>query len=324
LVIQENAMNTYPLKTCFAAFLLLSVVLASPARSLGSEGESLRVVTTLPDLKDLVERIGGDRVTVTALCRGRENIHAVSAKPSHLVALNRADMFVQIGLSLESSFIPNLLLTARNERIRAGSPGFINCSDGWESIEVPADLSRRGGDLHPQGNPHMNLCPGGGKHMAQRILEGLEAVDPDGREVYRSNHSAWLKELAPFEERWTAMSASWKGRKVVMYHQEFNYLAHDYGIDIVGTVEVKPGIPPTPNHVASLIETMQRDSVSAILTAGWSNNSTVREIAERTGARVIELPNMCGGHSGTESWIQMMDFTHQQLEKALAETESQR
>ena len=303
-------------RTLIVTALLCAVAPSWTASAAPRPGKELRVVTTLPDLQDLVERIGGDRVEVTSICRGRENIHTVPARPSQLVALSRADLFVQIGLALEASFVPNLLLTARNERIQAGAEGFVNCSDGWEAIQVPSQVSRQGGDLHPFGNPHMNLSPRAGRHMAERILAGLERVDPDGAEVYRRNHEAWLEELEPAEKRWAEQGAAWKDRKVVIYHQEYDYLAAVYGIEVVGKVEIKPGIPPTPNHIASLLETMKREEVEVILTAPWSNNRYVEDLAERTGAQVLELPGMCGAEPGTESWIGMMEHIHRELGQA--------
>ena len=224
-------------------------------------------------------------------------------------------------LALEATFIPNLLLAARNPGIQPGAEGFVNCSDGWEAIQVPVTLSRQGGDLHPCGNPHMNLSPRAGRHMAERILEGLERVDPDHAEEYRRNHAAWLEELEAAEARWAEQGAKWKGRKVVIYHQEYDYLCDVYGIEVVGKVEVKPGIPPTPNHIAGLIETMKREQVPVLLTAPWSNNRYAEDVAERTGAKVLELPNMCGGQKGTETWIGMMDLVHRELGEVFADEE---
>jgi ABC-type Zn uptake system ZnuABC Zn-binding protein ZnuA len=284
----------------------------------GTAPPTLEVVTTLPDLADIVREIGGERVSVQSLYKGKENTHAVTAKPSHLVALSRADLFVQVGLSLEASFVPGLLESARNERIRPGAPGFVNVSEGWQALDVPAALSRKAGDVHPQGNPHMNLDPRAGELMAGRILAGLVAVDPAGAEGYRARHAAYLLRLREAKARWDALGARWKGRRVVVYHQEYDYLIAAYGLVLEGKIEPKPGIPPTPNHVAGLIEAMRRDGCGAILTALWSDGDTVERIAEATGAKVAVLPNMCGGVAGSESWIGMMDLVHQRLEAVLA------
>ncbi len=296
---------------------LLVIALASSADSGAPPADRLRVVTTLPDLADIAREIGGDRVDVQSLYRGKENTHSLTAKPSHLVAMSKADLFVQIGLSLESSFVPGLLEAARNRRIQPGASGFVNVSEGWEAIQVPTSLSRKAGDVHPQGNPHMNLDPRAGRFMADRILSGLIAVDPANRSSYEQRHGDYVKRVDAAKERWDALGQAWKGKKIVVYHQEYDYLAAYHGLTIVGKVEPKPGIPPTPGHLAELIGAMKREQVDGILTAVWSNNETVARIAEETGARVTQVPNMCGGLPGTDTWIGMMDVLHQRVGEVL-------
>jgi ABC-type Zn uptake system ZnuABC Zn-binding protein ZnuA len=301
-----------------ALFTALAVVpLASFALTRAApSAEQLRVVCTLPDLADITREIGGDRVDVSSLYKGRENTHALTAKPSHLVAMTKADVFVEIGLSLESSIVPGLLENCRNPKIAPGKPGFINVSEGWKSMDVPVVLSRQEGDVHPQGNPHMNMDPRAGRHMAQVIHDHLVQVDPGSKTGYDARYEAWLKKLEPYEKRWAEMGKAWSGRKFVVYHKEYDYFAADYNIAIQGSIEVKPGIPPTPNHVAELVATMKRDPGAVIVTAPWSNNDTVERISEETGAKVVELPNMCGGMTGAETWIGMMDLVHDRLAKA--------
>ena len=292
------------LASCFALFLS------------ASNRAPLDVLVTIPDLADITREIGGDRVKVTSITRGRENLHMVAAKPSHLVAMNKADMFVQIGLSLETGFVPGLMETAGNAKIRPGGKGFVNVSEGWKALDVPASLSRQYGDLHPQGNPHMNLSPRGGEQMAERIHAALCSNDPEAKSAFDARYEDYRGRLKSAAEKWKAMGEGWRGRKVVVYHQEYNYLADAYGIEIVGNVEERPGIPPTPNHVAALVEQMKKDKVEVILTAIWSNNRQVEEIAASTGARVAELPNQCGGLPGTDTWIGMMDVLHQRVADA--------
>jgi zinc/manganese transport system substrate-binding protein len=307
--------------------LLVLALLATVAAALAparAPKDPLNVVATIPDLADIASAIGGERVEVTSICRGKENLHKVTARPSHLVAMSRADVFVQVGMSLEAAFAGGLLEQSRNPRIRPGQPGFVTCSAGWEAIGVPADLSRKGGDLHPEGNPHLNLDPRGGRHIAARIHAALAAIDPGSKELYARNHAAWLAKLEVAEKRWAELGAAWKGEEVVVYHQEFDYLCAAYGISIVGTIETKPGIPPTPNHVAELVATMKREGCRVILTAPWSNGGQVERVAEASGARIVELPNLCGGSERTATWIGMQDLVHERLAKAFAAPESPR
>lgn len=289
-------------------------VLAAPA--LCAASGPLRVVATLPDLADIAREIGGDRVEVTTLTKGRENLHRVMARPSHLVALNRADMLVQVGLSLEMGFLPGLLENANNPRIRPGAPGFVNVSEGWQALNVPVVVTRKDGDVHPDGNPHLNLDPRGGRQIAARILAGYVATDPEGRAGYEARAAAYGKKLDAAEARWAEASKSWPGRRIVVYHMEYDYLAHRYGLEIVGTIESKPGIPPTPGHVARLVEKMKSAGEVVILTAPWSNTGEVEEVAKATGAKVVELPNQGGGIPGTETWIGMQDLIHDRLARA--------
>lgn len=283
-------------------------------------GTPLKVVCTLPDLADITREIGGDRVDVTSLYRGKENTHALAAKPSHLVALSKADVFVEIGLSLESSFVPGLLENCRNDRIAVGKPGFVNVSEGWNALEVPSELTRREGDVHPQGNPHMNLDPRAGRHMARVIHDHLVAVDPGSKTDYDEHLEVYVKKLDRAEARWKDMAKEWKGRRIVVYHKEYDYFADAYGLAIVGSIEAKPGIPPTPNHVAELVTRLKREPGALIFTALWSNNDTVAEIARNTGSQIVELPNMCGGIAGSETWIGMMDLMHERLARAFGTT----
>jgi ABC-type Zn uptake system ZnuABC Zn-binding protein ZnuA len=296
--------------------LLLSLLLTGLAAA--PPTERLRVVTTLPDLADMVREVGGERVEVSAIARGTENLHAVVARPSHLVAMSRADLFVQVGRSLEVSFVPGLLENARNERIRPGAPGFVSVSDGWESLDVPADLSRKAGDIHPQGNPHLNLDPRAGVHMATRVFEGLVRVDPGSESAYRARFEAYAARLTAALERWQAQAAGWRGKTLVSYHQEFSYLARAWDLEVLGTIESKPGIPATPNHLTELIARMKQRGCKVILTAPWSNNRDLKLVAEKTGAIVVEVPNQCGGSEATASWIGLMDLVHGRMARALA------
>ncbi len=311
------------MKHAYAAILCCALVVALTARPASALDGKLEVVTTIEDLADIVRTIGGDRVEVTTIARGRENLHRVTTRPSHLVAMSRADLFVQVGLSLEAAFAPGLLEGSRNEKVQPGKPGFVNCSEGWSALDVPASLSRKAGDVHPQGNPHMNLDPRGGRQMAERVFEALCAVDPRSKDAYRARFDEYAKRLHEAAERWSRIGAEWKGKRIVVYHQEYAYLAAAYGIEIAGSIEERPGIPPTPNHLAELIAKMKRDGVRVIATAAWSQGREVAEVARETGARVALLPNQCGGARGTETWIGMMDAMHEALREAFREESGQ-
>lgn len=299
--------------------LLTAVALTLLATLPAAAGDALRIVATIPDLAEIAERIGGERVEVDTLARGMENVHAVPLRPSAIVHLNKADALIQVGLSLEHAYVPGLIEAARNRRIFPGTPGLINVSDGWEPIQVPPEISRGfAADLHPQGNPHINLSQGGGRFIADRILEGLIGLEPESEALFRANHAAFAKELTQAEARWRAVGERLRGSKVVAYHQDFGYLARDLGIEVIGWLEPRPGVPPTPNHLARLARDMRDQEVPAILTARWSNNRSVDFLADKTGAKVVELPEMVQTKGEPDTWIEMMDAIHERLEAALA------
>ena len=299
-------------RALLAVLAALGLVLTAPDAS----AADLRVVGTIPDLATLAEEIGGERVEARSLSRGTENLHGVRVRPSMLIALNKAELYLQIGLSMEAVWITDLLIRAKNKRIASGSDGFQNCSDGWEAIQVPKNLSRKGGDLHPQGNPHFNLDPLGGPHLAQKVYEALVRVDPAGKPVYDKNYADWQKRLAAKQERWTKIAAGLKGKKVVVYHTEYNYFAKRVGMEIVASIEPKPGIPPSPGDVTRVVKVMKEEGANVILTAAWSNNRQTNDIARRTGAKVVELPNQVKGADWAPNWIALMDGIHTRLAEA--------
>ncbi|QDV08716.1 putative periplasmic iron-binding protein precursor [Planctomycetes bacterium Poly30] len=272
--------------------------------------EKLRVVATLPDLADLARAIGGERIEVETLARPGQNLHAVRVKPSHLVALSKADLFLQVGLSLEHAWVPGLIQTARNREVLPGTDGFVSAGEGFTMIEVPVTLDRgQAVDVHPLGNPHVNLSMNGGLHMAERVRDGLIRVDPEGETVYRAGFETWKRRQDEARLRWSkiAEAIAAQHREACLYHREFDYLLGELGLPIAAFLEPRPGLPPTPSHLADVIETVKTDRIPVVLTAPWSNNKNCAHVARATGASVLELPVMVGGGEGQMTWIDMMD-----------------
>lgn len=298
-------------------FLLAGLLTqAAPAASAAvlttgfATGEKIRVVATLPDLANLAQEIGGDRVSVKALARPGQNLHAVRVKPSHLVALSKADLFLQVGLSLEHAWVPGLLQTARNRDVLPGMDGFVSAGAGYEMIEVPERVDRGvSADVHPQGNPHINLSLGGGRFMAQRVLDGLICVDPAGEASYRQGFESWCKRYDAARVRWDLLgkAVAATGQSACLYHQEFDYLLGEMGLDIAAFLEPRPGLAPTPSHLATVIQTIKEKKIPVILTAPWSNNKHCARVAKLTGAKVLELPVMVGGADNQRTWIETTD-----------------
>lgn len=289
--------------------VMLSAFISAPPKT-------LKVVATIPDLADFAQRIGGERVEIKTLSKGTENLHSVHVRPSMLIALSRADLFLEMGLSMEAAWLPELLVRSGNDAIQPGAKGFQNCSADWKAIEVPESLSRKEGHLHPEGNPHFNLDPLAGKHLATVVHAALVRVDPGGEEYYDANLKTTLKALEEAGARWAELGSHWKGRKVCVYHTEYNYLAQRYGMQLAVSIEPQPGIPPTPGDIARVVKEMREQEVGVILTAAWSNNRQVADIARKTGAQVVELPNQVSGADWAPDWIRFQDGLHQRLAEA--------
>jgi len=305
-------------RTAFAAALLL-IPLAS------AQAAKLRVVATIPELVDVVSRVGGDLVSVDGLARGTEDIHQVVMKPSFVTKLNRADAVVYLGLSVEHVFLPGLLEVAKNPAMRPDpdtmnclGPGCIDCSAGVRVLEKPDSLSRAQGELHPQGNPHYNLNPENGRDIARNIAAGLSRVDPAHAAEYAKNLKAYLAELEPKIAEWRKLATPLKGVKAVSYHKDVPYLGAFTGIDFVDTIELKPGVSPTPTHLSELVKKMKEQKVTLIVREQQYDAKTPAWLAEQTGAKVAVIGTMANALPGTETFIKLSETNLGNLLKAAA------
>ncbi len=294
---------------CALASLLLGM---APAQA----SASLRVVASTPDVADITRQIGGDRVSVVPIAKGSQDPHKVPVKPSFVTKLNRADALVVQGLGLEHTFIPPLLEAARNANILPGARGYIDASLYVDPAEVPSSQNRTQGELHPLGNPHFNLDPAQVKLMARAIAEGLERVDPAGASVYRDGLARFTALLDRKMVEWQQLAKPLRGVKAVSYHQDLVYLARRYGIELVGTIEVKPGIPATPGHLEDLLGTMQREQVKLVICEVSYDPALARSLAERTGARVATISVMANG-LGKEGYIDSIQANLEALVRAV-------
>ncbi len=298
-----------PRRLLVLAALLLGIAPA-PASA------ALRVVASTPDVADITRQIGGDRVSVVTIAEGTQDPHKVPVKPSFVTKLNRADAVVVQGLGLEHAFIPPLLEAARNAKILPGAAGYIDASLYIQPLEVPTSQNRTQGELHPLGNPHFNLDPAQVKLMARAIAEGLERVDPDGTDAFRDGLARFTALIDEKMVEWQELAAPLRGVKTVSYHQDLTYLARRYGLDLVGTIEVKPGIPATPGHLEELLGTMQREGVKLVIREVSYDPGLARSIAERTGAHVATISVMAGG-LGQEGYVASMQANLEALVRAV-------
>jgi len=298
--------------------LSLAAALCALAQPLlaGPAAGALRVVATLPDVADMARQIGGERVSVETIAQGSQDPHKVPMKPSFVTKLNRADALVVQGLGLEHTFLPGLLEVASNPRILPTGPGYIDASVYVKPLEVPSSQNRSQGELHPLGNPHINLDPVRGKLMAKAIAEGLARVDPDGASTYQAGLARFTELLDRKIAEWERLAAPLRGVKAVSYHQDLVYLADRYGIELVGTIETKPGVPATPRHIEELVDTMKREQVQLVIREVAYEMPLARTVAERTGAQVVTISTLAGGLPGTETYVDSVEANLEALVRA--------
>ena len=280
-------------------FLIMTLFLATPALA------GLNVVATLPWIGSIAREIGGDKVAITTLVKPNQDPHMVEAKPSMILAGRKADVLMYNGLDLEIGYLPLILESARNPKIVPGKPGNFDCSRFVQVIEKPTAVDRSLGDVHPLGNPHYHFSPSNILRVASGMTDALAALDGANAEIYRQNFKEFRVKFDQKQKRWKALGL--RGKKFVAYHKLFEYLAPEFGIEFIGYIEPKPGIPPSAGHVESLIESMKINKPDGILTTSYYGKKESESIGEKTGVKVILLPGDIGAMKGTNDWFAFMD-----------------
>ena len=279
--------------------------------AIGAAGSSasaqIRVVATTPDLASVAKEIGGDRVSVVALAKPTEDPHYVDAKPSHIVTLNRADALIEGGAELELGWLPPLLENSRNGKISAGAPGRIVASEGIKLIEIPTSFDRSKGDVHSLGNPHFMIDPANVKIVARNIADHFAQIDPKSAATYRGNLARFNAKLNAKLADWQKQLAPYRGSRIVTYHKDFGYLAERFGLNIVDELEPKPGIAPSPAHLAQVIGKMKATNAKVILVQPFQNRKTAETVARQTGAAVLDVPQQPGAGSNPPTYFGMMN-----------------
>ena len=279
--------------------------------------QQIRVVATFPDLADITRQIGKELVSVDSLATGVEDPHGVPMKPSFVPRLNRADVLVVTGLDDEHSWLPALLEVANNPKILLGRPGYIDCSVGVPVLEAPTIVDRSEGDLHPKGNPHYMLDPVSAKIAAKNIADGLSRNFPQHQQVFDKNLKAYIAELDSWIARWEKMAVPLKGVKYVEYHPQWIYFADRFGMKRVGSIELKPGIEPTPNHIVELVQQIKQEKPQLLLY-GAQNPRLPEQISAETGIKVLRLYSNAGGRPETDTYIKWIDYTVRTLVQSVS------
>jgi ABC-type Zn uptake system ZnuABC Zn-binding protein ZnuA len=294
--------------------LLIAFATALPSMA----SAQLKVVTTTEDLGSLAREVGGDKVSVTALAKGYQDPHFVDPKPSFILAVSRADLLIVVGRELELGWLPPLLTSSRNAKVQPGSKGYLDASQNVKILEIPTgQITRAMGDVHPLGNPHYWLEPGNGRKMAQAIRDKLAELSPGDKAYFEQRYTAFDQKLASGEKRWDAAMAPYKGTKIVTYHRSWPNFMERFGLNVMGYVEPKPGIPPSPSHTIELIDEMKRQGAKLIVVEPYFDLKTPQAIANQLGGKVLVLSPSVGGEKEAGDYIQLFDYDIAQLTAAL-------
>jgi zinc/manganese transport system substrate-binding protein len=279
----------------------------------------LNVVATTPDFGAIAHEIGGDRIELTTLAKATEDPHFVDAKPSFIVKLNHADVLIEGGAELEIGWLPPLLTGARNAKLATDAPGYIRCNEGIQMLEVPSTLDRSKGDIHAAGNPHFTVDPGNAKIIARHIADSFCKLDAVNSGTYQANQKKFAEQLDARLTEWQKTLEPFKGQQIVAYHNSWLYFANRFGLKIDLFLEPKPGVPPTPSHLAEVIGKMKADKVHVIIVDPYLNRRTAETVAAKTGATVVDVTQFPGGVKGTEGgYIALLDYLVNSVARALA------
>jgi len=285
---------------CFTSLLLVGTI--------GLSAKEIFVVTTTEDLADLVKEVGGDKVKVVSLSYGYQDPHLVEPRPSMVVQLKKADMLVKIGMDLDI-WVDSLIQAARNTNIIYGAKGYVDASVGILRLEVPGGkIDASMGDIHIYGNPHYWLDPKNAKPITKNILDGLCKISPENTEYFKNNRDSYLEKLDKMVKIWDEKMKFYKGAKIVTYHKTWSYFANHFNLEVIATVEPKPGIPPSPAHLNSLIIKMKKEKPVMILHEIFYPKKTSEMVSKETQVKLVILPTSVGGVKEVKDYISLFDY----------------
>ena len=284
---------------------------------LSAHAGPIKVVTTIADLKSITELIGGNKVSVMSIATGYQNPHFVDPKPSYIINLSKADLFITVGLDLETGWSPQLLSSSRNNKIQKGAAGYVDASAGVTLYQVPSSVNRAEGDIHIYGNPHYWLDPMNGKVIARNIANGLERVDPSNKSYYEANLQAFNNKIDTKMKEWQAKMAPFRGSKIIAYHNEWVYFETRFGLQIVDFMEPKPGIPPSPSQLVKVIKEVKANNIKVIISSPYFTTSSSDVVSKQTGAKELTLATSVGAFDAIKNYFDLFDYNINQLTATL-------
>lgn len=296
-------MNTL-LRTALAVVFSLVIaagVVSSPAAA------AIDIVAATPELADIARQVGGDRVSVCSIAKPNQDYHMIEPRPSDVSRIARAEMVVRIGMDLDL-WLDALMNAASNPKVRKGAAGYVDASVGIRKLEIPKEqITGASGDIHVYGNPHYFYDPENAKIIAHNVLEGLVRISPGGKSYFEGNYERFAKDIDRHIDEWKKELAPYKGKRVVTYHQSAIYFLQRFGLRGFGTLEVKPGIPPSASHVSDLIRRMKDEHVTAMAIESIYPRRFPDLIKRETGANYVVVPYSVGS-LGTKSYVDLIDM----------------
>jgi zinc/manganese transport system substrate-binding protein len=303
------------LQKIFSTLALLAL-----ATNAAAQGK-LNVIATVEDLASITAEVGGDRISVESIAKGYQDPHFVEAKPSFILKLQRADLLVVVGRELEIGWLPPLIQQSRNAKVQPGAAGYLDASLQAKILDIPTgQVTRAMGDVHPLGNPHYWLDPENGKAIARSVAAKLTELRPNDRAYFEGRLADFSARIDAAEKRWLAALAPYKGLKVVTYHRSYPNFADRFGLEVIGYVEPRPGIPPTPQHTLDLINEMKRQNVKIVMVEPYFDLKTPNAIGRETGAQVLVLPPSVGGTKELTDYFKLFDYDVNLLVNAIKQT----
>jgi ABC-type Zn uptake system ZnuABC Zn-binding protein ZnuA len=297
--------------------VLVGLFLALGLAAGGVEAARIRVVASTPDLKSLTEAVGGDLVEVESLARGDQNPHDIEIRPSLMVKLRRADLLVRNGAGGDP-WVEPLAQGASNPRVLRGAPGHVDVSAGITLLGVPEGrVDRSKGDVHPEGNPHFTLDPGTAPVVTANIVEGLGRVAPEHRGAFEARRRDFLARLDAGLARWRETLAPFRGARVVAYHELWTYFLQRFGLVQAAAIEDRPGIPPSPTHLADLVRRIKDEQIRVVVAEPWADRKLVELVAREGGARTVLLAPAVGAVKEAGTYIDLFEYNVNALAKAL-------
>ena len=295
------------MRVLIRAFAVAVLVVAALTRS--EAFAAIKVVATTEDLASLAREVGGDKVQVDALAKGYQDPHFVDPKPSFILQVSRADLLIAVGRELEIGWLPPLISSGRNAKIQPGASGYLDASQNVKILEIPTgQITRAMGDVHPSGNPHYWLDPDNGRKIAQSIRDKLSELSPNDKAYFAQRYADFDKRLAEAQKKWDATMAPYKGTKLVTYHRSWPNFMERFGLNVIGYVEPKPGIPPSPSHTLDLIGEMKTQDVKLIVVEPYFDLKTPQAIANQVGGKVLVLAPSVGGTKEASDYIQLFEY----------------